>query len=335
MNKLTLLFFTSLLFFGCAQQEKPSVKKICGLSFVSVNKGISVSDIDPMKAVGADWVSVIPFSFISAKDDPNLVFNSEWQWKGERLDGAQEYIQSMHKQGLSVMLKPQIWVGRGVFTGFIEMNSTEDWELFERNYKDYILAFAQMAEEENVEMMCIGTELNRFAVQRSDFWKGLISDIKHVYSGKLTYAENWDCFDRISFWGQLDYIGIDAYFPLAKGNSPTLTQLIEGWKIHESRMDSVSEVLGKQLLFTEYGYRSTVNCAEKPWDYSESAEINHESQVNALKSLYEVMWHKPTFAGGFLWKWFPDHANAGGEENGMFTVQNKKAERLVKEVYSK
>ncbi|MGB0915772.1 MAG: glycoside hydrolase family 113, partial [Crocinitomicaceae bacterium] len=78
----------------------------------------------------------------------------------------------------------------------------------------------------------------------------------------------------------------------------------------------------------------TVNCSMKPWDYSETAEINEDCQVRALDALFEVMWSKDNFAGGFLWKWFPDHKKAGGPENGMFTVQNKKAESLVKEQYS-
>ena len=334
MSKIILFSFVMVLFASCAQQAETEVtKKICGLSFVSVNKDISKVDIQPMKEVGADWVSVIPFAFISAKDNPNLAFNSKWQWKGERLDGAQAYIQEMHAEGLSVMLKPQIWVGRGVFTGFIEMSSDDDWEVFENKYQDYILEFAKMAEAEKVEMICLGTELNRFAIARADFWSSMIDKVRGVYSGKLTYAENWDCFDRISFWSKLDYIGVDAYFPIANGNKPTAETLVKGWKVHVAKMDSIFKLLNKQILFTEYGYRSTINCAEKPWDYSETAEINQESQVNALRSLYDVMWQKESFAGGFLWKWFPDHKNAGGESNGMFTVQNKKAETVVKEVY--
>jgi hypothetical protein len=40
-------------------------------------------------------------------------------------------------------------------------------------------------------------------------------EIRKIYTGKLTYAANWDDFDKVPFWKELDYIGIDAYFPLS------------------------------------------------------------------------------------------------------------------------
>ncbi|MCH2231522.1 MAG: glycoside hydrolase [Crocinitomicaceae bacterium] len=333
MNKCLIFCFLMFLFISCAQKSIEPSGKINGLSFVSINKLVAQEDIDPMKSVNANWVSVIPFSFIPAKDNPNLRYNSDWQWIGERLDGSQKYIQQMHKAGLKVMLKPQIWVGRGVFTGFIEMNNEDDWLVFEEKYQEFILEFAKMAEEEQVEMICLGTELNRFVVTRDRFWKGMIAEVKKVYSGKLTYAENWDCFDQVTFWSNLDYIGVDAYFPITQKEEPTKTDLIAGWSAHVAKMDSISAKYDTPLLFTEYGYRSTVNCSMKPWDYSKKAEISEDCQVRALSVLFDVMWSKENFAGGFLWKWFPDHKDAGGPKNDMFTVQNKKAETLVKEVY--
>ena len=38
--------------------------------------------------------------------------------------------------------------------------------------------------------------------------------------GKLTYAENWDQYHKIPFWGKLDYVGIDVYFSLNQESIP-------------------------------------------------------------------------------------------------------------------
>ena len=63
----------------------------------------------------------------------------------------------------------------------------------------------------------------------SVYFKQLIKDVRAVYAGKLTYAENWDCYADVPFWSDLDYIGMDAYFPIAEGSNPSEQELEEGW----------------------------------------------------------------------------------------------------------
>ena len=73
--------------------------------------------------------------------------------------------------------------------------------ILETSYKDYILTYAKAAEELNAEMLCIGTELEQFVIERPNFWKKLIREIRNVYKGKLTYAANWDEFKRSNLLG--------------------------------------------------------------------------------------------------------------------------------------
>ena len=105
------------------------------------------------------------------------------------------------------MLKPQIWVSHGEFTGYIEMNNETDWSALEKSYSNFILDFAKHAETLKIEIFCIGTELEKFIENRPEYWKNLIKKIKNVYKGKLTYAANWDEFKRTPFWNEIDYKG--------------------------------------------------------------------------------------------------------------------------------
>ena len=337
MNKAIFLFGL-LVFFSCGSQtghvELPvNEKKMNGLSLVSMNKFLDKDEVLPILKTNANWTSVIPFAFLPAENAPGLVFDSEWQWLGERIAGAEEAVRLMHTNGISVMLKPQIWVGRGVFTGKIQMQNEEDWKQFEEEYADYIMAFGKLAEREGVEMLCIGTEMHHVAVDRPAFWKELIRDLRAIYSGKLTYAENWDCYAEVPFWEELDFIGVDAYFPIAEGNNPPEKKLYDAWSDLESELSEFAAKSDRKIIFTEYGYRSISTCAEAPWNYKSESKVSEEAQCKALSALYDVMWDKSYFAGGFLWKWYPDHANAGGSKNSMFTVQNKKAEELVRKRY--
>lgn len=328
-------FWALFSLFSCHSQtsEAEVEPMINGLSYVSVNKSLDSTHITGVEQVGANWVAVIPYAYMPAATLPQLIYNTKWQWHGERLDGARETIQLLHKKGVSVMVKPQVWVGRGVYTGTIDMEMDSDWEKLEKNYRAYLLDFAKMAEDEGVEMLCIGTELRHFVNKRPDFWRELVKEIREIYKGKLTYASNWDDFDEVVFWSDLDYVGVDAYFPVAEKTGASVEELKRGWEPHLKKMDTVCAQADKPLLFTEYGYRSITNCAVEPWDYSKSENVDEKAQCAALKALYEVMWGRERFAGGFLWKWYPEHKTAGGSKNNMFTVQNKEAEKVVRKAY--
>lgn len=332
--KVILVFSYVMLFISCCAQNDSVGYKINGVSFVSSNYSVEDKQILPVLDVGATWVAAIPFGFMPSKNEPTLSFDNDWQWYGERIEGARQMIQKMHQHGLHVMLKPQIWIGMGEYTGFVDMVTEEKWLRLESNYEKFILAFAELAEDEQVSMLSIGTELSVFATGRTDFWRGLIKKIRAIYSGKLTYAENWDKFDKIEFWDELDFIGIDAYFPLTNGKRARINSIINSWKTHELVIDSMSTRFDKKVLFTEFGYRSIDNCTKEPWDYSKNEKINEKAQRDALKALFHVFWDKENFAGGFLWKWWPNHKSAGGKSDATFTVQNKISEQLVKTIYS-
>lgn len=323
-----------LLSTSCSSQlaDTKDRDKVYGLSFVASNRELASEDIIPVKEVNANWVALMPFGFMNTPQDPAVRFNTSRQWWGEREEGIRTTSGLFKDQNIKRMLKPQIWIRGGVFTGFISMTSEEDWQHFEDQYSAFILFYATIAEEEAFDMFCIGTELNYFVVQRPEYWEQLISEIKQVYSGKLTYAANWDSFKNPQFWRRLDYIGVDAYFPLSDSSTPSVASLKTAWTPIKADLKNFSEATKKSVIFTEYGYRSIDFTAREPWDSNVAESFNETAQSNALNALYETFWEASWFAGGFLWKWF-DHSDAGGKGHTGFTVQNKSTEKTVQEFY--
>lgn len=313
---------------SCTQHSK-----INGISYVASRNEISSQHIQPLKKANANWAAVMPFAFMRTINSPEVIYNTERQWWGEKKEGVEKTTKYLHEQGIKVMIKPQIWVWKGEFTGTITMNNEKDWEAFERSYTKFILDYAKLAQTVNAELLCIGTELQRFIAKRPGYWNKLISEVKKVYSGSLTYAENWDTYANVPFWKELDYIGIDAYFPLSDSRTPTLEELKTGWKKHKKTILKVHKANQKPVLFTEYGYRSVDYTAQEPWNFNMKAAVNLEAQNNALEALYDEFWKETWFKGGFLWKWFDYHKEAGGIENTQFTPQNKPAEELISDFY--
>lgn len=311
--------------------EKSNTLKINGVSFVASKDSILPQNILPLKEIHANYAAVMPFAFIKSLEHPEIIYNQQRQWFGETKQGAKQYINMLHKNNIQVMVKPQIWVWNGEFTGLLKMASEEDWLELENSYRDFIIDFAKVAEAEKVELFCIGTELEKFIEHRPEYWRNLIVEIRKVYQGELTYAANWDEYKRVPFWKDLDYIGVDAYFPISENKTPTVEEAKEGWQRWEKEMKTFSEKENKEILFTEYGYRSVDFAGKEPWRSDrEMTSLNLEAQANLLEGLYQSVWEEDWFAGGFLWKWFIAHEKVGGETDNQFTPQNKPAEAILK-----
>lgn len=328
--KIVKLILVSLVCISCSSQTQ----KINGVSFVASSEAINKEHINPVKKVSANYVALMPFGFIRNIASPKVNYNAKWQWFGETNDGLKQYAQELKKESFKIMVKPQIWVSKGIYTGKIEMTSEEDWKILEDSYSSFILEFARTAEELNASIFCIGTELEKFVEKRPEYWRELIQKIRKVYTGKLTYAANWDEFKRTPFWKDLDFIGIDAYFPLSEKHSPSIKEFEKGWQKHKQEIARVREEVNKPVLFTEYGYRSVHFTGKEPWDSNRvNGQVNLENQKNALQAIYNQFWKEDWFAGGFLWKWFINYTEVGGNGNNRFTPQNKPAEKIIKQNY--
>jgi len=337
-----ILYLFALLFLAScsATNIKPAVKaeKINGISFVATPREIDSTAIQPMMETGANWVAIMPFGFMDKLNSTEVVYNIDYQWWGEKSEGARITGEFFKDQGVKVLFKPQIWISRGEYTGYIKMDSEAEWKELEQSYENFILTFAQDAEDKGFEMFCIATELESFIDERPEYWSTLIQKIKTIYSGQLTYAGNWDAYKRFPFWDELDYVGVDAYFPLSEEETPSLESMEESWQQWENELRSFSENHSKPILFTEYGYRSVNYTAKEPWQSGDHTQApNFDAQVNALNALFENVWDEEWFAGGFLWKWHYKYAY--GKRNRYtgtgYTPQDKPALKTVTDWYTK
>jgi hypothetical protein len=100
-------------------------------------------------------------------------------------------------------------------------------------------------------------------------WRDLIRAVRTEYRGKVTYAANFDQYQRVGFWDDLDLIGINAYFPLRNANEPATAEVLErGWtrvfgEIDRFRREAKLE--DRRVLFTELGYTYRRGSTIEPW----------------------------------------------------------------------
>ena len=333
---VTLHFLWLLCAFTRYEHDFGPTPKINGVNFVAPSKEVPAACMQALSYLNADWIALNPYAF-SRKGEPTVTFNHEKQWWGERPEGIRACIQYAHQHGLKVMVKPHVWVMGQGWAGDFTLTSEADWQQWEKTYTDYILSLADIANATNADMFCVGTEFRQTTKQRPAFWKNLIQQVRSRYAGPLTYAANWDEYEHISFWPLLDYVGVDAYFPLSERVTPTVAELKAGWQKPARRLQTFAQKQRKSILFTEYGYRSVDRTAGKQWElpdsWHEKAPANMTAQKNAYEALYQTFWQQPWFAGGFLWKWYPDYTTAGGPQNDDYTPQRKPAEAIIRQWY--
>ena len=325
--------FLTLFFFAFAMAALQG-QKINGISFVGTAEKCTNEHLQPVQEIEANYVALMPFAY-GKMGTSNLKFDQlNWQWWGESYEGVKATAILAKDNGIKSMIKPQIWFDWGTYTGNFELDNEEDWGDFEASYSKYILQYAELSEELDLPILRIGTELTEFAIQREDFWRNLIAEARMIYRGKLTYAANWDAYERIAFWDALDYIGIDAYFPISTSQTPNVNEVQKGWDPHVKAITRLQKRTGRPVIFTEWGYRSVDHNSEEPWNYDIKGKVNLEAQKNAIEGTFNRIWSEDWFAGGFIWKWFPNHARSGGEKDNQFTPQNKPAQNIIREWFN-
>ena len=311
------------------------VDSICRFAVKGVGVVATVREIDSnafigIKNINANAVAIMPFGFCS-EDQPVVAYNSPRQWWGEKDIGVTTCIKMAAQHNLSVMVKPHLWIRDGEYSGKFDLPNSNAWKLWEDGYLNYIIHFAKIADTGGANIFCIGTELGNSIKERPFFWDRLIDSVRQVFHGKLTYAANWDDYDDVPFWGKLDYIGIDAYFPLSNDKTPSTEELAKDWRKYLQAIEKIAKGIDRQVLFTEYGYRNSDACAAEPWKENGN-DANDVAQSNAYEAFYESFSNKNWFAGGFVWKWYADHYFH--EKNKIdFTPQGKPALNIIKTWY--
>jgi len=136
-----------------------------------------------------------------------------------------------------------------------------DINLWFENYEELIKHYVKLTKNLGIDAVCIGTELSSMQVYTEN-WQHLIKNIRKEFNGRITYCANWDAYNDIEFFSDLDYISISAYFPLVKKDEdPSLEKLINSWMIIGEDLKKLSKRFNKEVVFGEIGYRSASGSA--------------------------------------------------------------------------
>jgi len=302
---------------GCtASQSAPAEEPLRGVTVSCYRWGPGEWDtpamehtLDELGTLGVNAVAIHPYARIDA--DGTVSYRS-----GPVTPATLKPLGWAHDRGMSTLLKPHLayWGSGFAWRGDITFGDAAAWDRFFAGYRVFIVAQARLAERAGAAWFAVGTELAG-TLEHAARWRALIAEVRTVYTGKLTYAANWDEADDVPFWDALDAVGVQAYYPLAEGLSPTDAQLRTGWAKRLEEIDRLAAVSGKPVLLTELGFAVSEAAAERPWEDAVvgSPQRGAELKLRAMRVALEAVADRPSIAGVFLWKWFPGEREHGDE----------------------
>jgi Divergent InlB B-repeat domain len=352
---------------------KPALAQINSLSFkgfnyVSYYNG-GYANADSLPALAGTGANAAALAFEYGIDVQNSAVYADANYT-ESQSVIAATIAEAKSRGLAVMVRPLIdfldptKIGSyGVGDWRSTYNPTNPAAFF-ASYKTMIVAIAQMAQANGAASLSIGAELDQLTGPAYlSYWTDIITSVRAVFSGKLTYSSDWDdkispwqgqhgltagtgnLATQVSFWSQLDYLGIDCYAPLSDAGNPTLAGLIAGWTSPPSDptslavtgnqslisyFASVATQAGKPLLFTEIGYESASDAAKQP---SGTATNVYDPALQAsLYSAFFEAWQQSgnnSLNGVYFWNWDPNAAEVGPGNGPNFSPQRQPAQAVV------
>lgn len=257
-------------------------------------------------------------------------------------DNLRTIIRQAHERGFRVMLRPlmdQSGLEKGQWRGSIEPSDPKSW--FE-SYTKLVLHYADLSQQNGVEYLSIGTELNSMEKYSAE-WELLIEQVRKAYTGTLIYSFNWDSFllTNPPFASKLvDAKGerhptVDAYFEFRSAPSGITNpdQLVPYWKewLRRIRDEVTGEELLHNVIFAEIGVTPFKDAYHTPWMAPPEPRVFDEN----MQSMYITAACRAVgdeIEGIYFWMFeVGPNPNSRGSH---FNLYGTKAEQAIKDCFS-
>ena len=285
--------------------------------------------VDKIAQVGADTILFVVDSKQENGTSTRIFLDMRGEPSPEKLG---ELIQYAHNKKLRVILMPLVLLESPKGNEWRGVIHPEVWEEWWDSYRDMLHHYATVAEQNHVEVFVVGSELVSTESQLEE-WTRTIRQARKDFHGQLTYSANWDHYNGVPFWSQLDLMGLNSYYTLGKTNQASLDEIKRRWQDIQGSLLGFQKKINKPLVMMEVGWCSMGNAVTEPWDYTKLSEpLDLDVQKRLYEGYFESWWGKKGFGGFMIWAWTP---NASGPEDRGYTPEGKPAEEVLRKWLAK
>jgi len=212
----------------------------------------------------------------------------------------------------------------------------DDWGLWWRNYTDFNVHLARIAQEEGVEWYSVGTEMASTHAF-PDRWRALCREVRQVFKGKLVYSVNFDSHDSFTFGDCLDVIGMNTYDPIDKDREyPRPEAIRDAWWWIVNKARTLHARFGRPVMITEVGYPSVAHAHVGPWDFRSDKPRDLALQDLLVGGALKVLrnWSDGEAVFYYLYGENLNTKPVGGPLDRTYAVWGKPAEATLKAYFA-
>ncbi len=276
-----------------------------------------------VKGTGANFITLVPNGLQETPQSEEISFSPDASLSDEELIQMIEYI---HKAGLMIALKPTVNCMNGTWRAHInffdkDVHCEPKWSNWFASYTEFQLHYARIAQQTGCEMFIAGCEMV-MTERRSDEWRKLVSAIRSVYSGPVTYNTDKYQEDNVTWWDCVDYICSSGYYPSGT------------WEQELDRIEQVVKKFNKPFFFAECGCMSTTGSSKVPNDWRVRGEVNLKEQADWYTGMFEACRKRSWVEGFCLWDWaWKQYPAYKADTNCGYDIYAKPAQDVVKKYY--
>jgi hypothetical protein len=235
-------------------------------------------------------------------------------------DDLARIIEAAHKRGIEVMLKMNLVIGN-YLPSWQQAPDWRQWFSLEENdpsYANWVLEWADFAQQHGVGHLVVGNEMvNSHSYPTG--WRELVMAVRDVYSGQLTYSDNyWVFFNNGSnkpfpACDLLDYQGLNFYYRGSGGavggraeTNPSIGVMRENLKAQiETMFLPALEACGnKPVVLTEMSISNYDGSNQTPEDTGGIGKVRDDiEQAEFFSAALELMSDYPWVHGAVAWEY--------------------------------
>jgi hypothetical protein len=172
-------------------------------------------------------------------------------------------------------------------------------------------------------------------------WEEIAARVRERFKGQITYSANWDRYDKIGFWKQMDVMCVSSYFELERDNpAASEPELANAWARERDELLRFAKRQGRPLLLSEVGYPSLPWASAHPWNYiaPKGAKADHEAQARCWRAFFRA-WVRAfddadgQAAGFFGYCWSPYYS--GDAWDTGYGVKGKPAYEVLRQGFAR
>ncbi len=273
---------------------------------------------------GANTVVLIVMGYQETAHSEEIFFKGSPVPKKEEVVEMIDFAKTL---GLKVILKPMLNCIDGTWRAYInffdiDVPCESKWCNWFRNYNQFILYYAQIAEETRCDGFVVGTELV-MSQRRETEWRALIGKVRDTYKGLLIYSTDKYQEGEVSWWDAVDVISASGYYP------------IDAWEKELIRIKSVVERYNKPFVLMQVGCMSSKGSSLEPNNWQLEEHLDIEEQAQYFIEMFEKCKQHPWVRGFGIWQWNTHlYKKEFGAKQVGHEVYGKPACKVIKDFYN-